>query len=414
MVVFIIIPFSELCAQWIKTSAPYNVYYCFAVSEANLFTGTNYGGVFLSTNRGTSWIAINSGLTSLHVYSLAVSDTNIFAGTGDFIVSGHGVFLSTNNGTIWNMVNSGLPTNDWIKAFATSGKELFAGTSDRGVFLSTNNGTSWNAVNTGLSYLEIMGLGVFDTNLFAGTRDLATGAACVFLSTNNGVIWTPINNGLPESAYAYTFAAYGKDIFIGTYNGVFISTNNGTSWTAVNNGLNDSYRVFALIVNGGNLIAGSDGGVFISTNSGASWISFNNRFPQNGIGLPDVGIRALAVVGTDLFAATNEGVWKRSLSDITPVEGLSVDLPKQFQLEQNYPNPFNPMTTISFKLPSRSLVTLKVFDLIGREVITIVSEELSAGNYSRQWNASNMASGIYFYRLQASSFFETKKLVLLR
>jgi hypothetical protein len=172
--------------------------------------------------------------------------------------------------------------------------------------------------------------------------------------------------------------------------------------------------VFALIVNGGNLIAGSDGGVFISTNSGASWISFNNRFPQNGIGLPDVGIRALAVVGTDLFAATNEGVWKRSLSDITPVEGLSVDLPKQFQLEQNYPNPFNPMTTISFKLPSRSLVTLKVFDLIGREVITIVSEELSAGNYSRQWNASNMASGIYFYRLQASSFFETKKLVLLR
>jgi len=86
----------------------------------------------------------------------------------------------------------------------------------------------------------------------------------------------------------------------------------------------------------------------------------------------------------------------------------------KMHLLQNYPNPFNPSTTISFSLPRRSFVTLKIYDVIGREIATIVSEELSAGNYSRSWNASNMSNGVYFYRLQADQFSETKKLFLLR
>jgi len=85
-----------------------------------------------------------------------------------------------------------------------------------------------------------------------------------------------------------------------------------------------------------------------------------------------------------------------------------------YSLTQNYPNPFNPTTTISFSLPSKSFVSLKVFDILGRDVASIISEEMSAGNYSRQWKADKMSSGIYFYRLQAGSFIETKKLVLLK
>lgn len=88
--------------------------------------------------------------------------------------------------------------------------------------------------------------------------------------------------------------------------------------------------------------------------------------------------------------------------------------PATFSLRQNYPNPFNPSTSIIFTLPSKSFVTLKVFDLIGRGIATIVSQELSAGTYSRQWNAVNMSNGIYFYQLQADTYTETKKLVLLR
>jgi hypothetical protein len=98
---------------------------------------------------------------------------------------------------------------------------------------------------------------------------------------------------------------------------------------------------------------------------------------------------------------------------ITDVEQLT-GFPKVFALSQNYPNPFNPSTTLSFSLPSRSFVTLNIFDLLGREVATVVSEEFPAGTYSRQWNASNISSGIYFYRLKAGSFIEIKKLVLLR
>jgi hypothetical protein len=108
------------------------------------------------------------------------------------------------------------------------------------------------------------------------------------------------------------------------------------------------------------------------------------------------------------------------------------NIPKEFRLYQNYPNPFNPITIISFSLPKRTFVSLKVFDLIGREVAVIVHEELTAGNYSQQWNASGFSSGVYFYRLsavpslrrdlvstddragQAGSFSETKKLVLLK
>jgi hypothetical protein len=102
-------------------------------------------------------------------------------------------------------------------------------------------------------------------------------------------------------------------------------------------------------------------------------------------------------------------------SDIaTNVDNASTILPSEFILSQNYPNPFNPTTTVSFSLPYKSFVSIKIFDLIGRDVATIVLEELSAGSHSRQWNSEDLPSGVYFYRLQAGSFTETKKLVLLR
>ncbi len=103
------------------------------------------------------------------------------------------------------------------------------------------------------------------------------------------------------------------------------------------------------------------------------------------------------------------------VTSLTTVERTEESgVPAQYSLNQNYPNPFNPSTYISFSLPSKSFVSLKVFDLIGREVATIVSEEMSAGNHSRQWNGNEMPSGVYFYRLRADAFVETKKLVLLK
>jgi hypothetical protein len=90
-------------------------------------------------------------------------------------------------------------------------------------------------------------------------------------------------------------------------------------------------------------------------------------------------------------------------------------VPTQFELDQNFPNPFNPSTNINYSVPKTSLVTIKVYDILGKEVAALVNEEKSAGNYSVQFSAnSNMASGVYFYRMQAGSFTETKKLILLK
>ena len=117
----------------------------------------------------------------------------------------------------------------------------------------------------------------------------------------------------------------------------------------------------------------------------------------------------LSIYSTDIYA-------QRINSHGTLLTGVSHNtlLPVTTELRQNYPNPFNPSTTISFTLPSRSFVTLKVFDIIGREVAAIVSEEMSEGTYTRQWNASAFASGVYFYRLQAGSFVQTKKLIVVK
>ena len=96
------------------------------------------------------------------------------------------------------------------------------------------------------------------------------------------------------------------------------------------------------------------------------------------------------------------------------VDDYFPDYPSNYTLFQNYPNPFNPSTTISFSIPISSFVTLKVFDILGNEIRSVVSEEKSSGNYEVEFNAANLPSGIYFYRLQSANFVETKKMILLR
>ena len=88
--------------------------------------------------------------------------------------------------------------------------------------------------------------------------------------------------------------------------------------------------------------------------------------------------------------------------------------PAVYSLEQNYPNPFNPLTTISFSIPSSGFTSIKVYDILGNEVATLVNEEKAAGNYEVNFNASNLSSGVYLYRLQAKDFTELKKMILLR
>jgi hypothetical protein len=429
LAIVLLCPFAS--SQWVNTNLPHPEYvYAIAVSGTNLFAATMGSGVFCSADNGGSWAAVDFGLTNLYVYSLAVSGTNLFAGTYG------GVFLTTNSGASWTAVNGGL-TDYHVYALAVSGMNLFAGTGDagynnelaagHGVFLSTNNGTSWTKVNTGLMDTSVYAFavdsnGVGSTNLFAGTN------GGVFLSRDNGTNWTPASTGLKyvRSLAVFPHEASGTYLFAGMLTlgaGVLLSTNNGTSWAKVDSGLG-SY-VPALAVSGTSLFAGTCEylkagppiGVLLSTNNFAGWAAVNEGLPLRypGYSTDYLDIRCLAIAGQNLFAGTDDGVWRRPLSETITSAGLPLaEFPTQFSLRQNYPNPFNPSTTIKFELPKSSVVTLSVFDILGREVSVLVNDRRDAGVYEVKFDGVNLASGVYFYRLRAGSFVETRKLILIR
>ncbi|MFN3695315.1 MAG: T9SS type A sorting domain-containing protein [Ignavibacterium sp.] len=258
--------------------------------------------------------------------------------------------------------------------------------------------------NNGIPSTTVHTLAVSETNLFAGTN-----GSGIYISTNNGLNWSSVNNGLTNT-YIHSLASSGSDIFAGSEGGlVYISTNNGSSWSGINVGSAAStFNTFTF--SSTNSFAGaSAGGVFLSTDNGLSWNAVNT-------GLSDIDVLSLTVKDDTLFAGTfSSGVWKRSLSEIiTSADDLIINLPAYFSLAQNYPNPFNPNTKISWQSPVGSHQTLKVYDVLGNEVATLVNEERPAGSYEVDFNAAGLSSGIYFYRLQAGSFVETKKMILLR
>ena len=118
-------------------------------------------------------------------------------------------------------------------------------------------------------------------------------------------------------------------------------------------------------------------------------------------------VKAKNIVGWGDFSEV------RTFDVVTSVEEKN-QLPTTYGLEQNYPNPFNPVTTIKYQIPEQSFVTLKVYDVLGNEIATLLNEEKPIGNYEVEFDASSLSSGIYFYKLQAGSFVETKKMILIK
>jgi hypothetical protein len=130
---------------------------------------------------------------------------------------------------------------------------------------------------------------------------------------------------------------------------------------------------------------------------------------QNGAGF---GLFAALPDGQVIALPAASGVMASEDSDMMLAKAAS--LPESFSLSQNYPNPFNPSTTISFSLPAASDVSLKIFNVLGQEVTTLIDGPMDAGEHSVQFDAANLASGIYFYRINAGSFMDTRKMVLTK
>jgi hypothetical protein len=378
-------------------SIPVSQVECFAASEGCLFAGSGFpGGVFRSTDHGESWVS--AGVTSPDrypsVWALAAHDTNVFVGND------HGVLRSTDNGKNWtstSLQGAGM-------AFLVKGTFLFASVSKptlqfpiNRVFRSSDNGVSWEATSTGLPTALVQSFAVSGTNLFAGVY-----AGGVYRSTDNGDSW--VSAGLPL-ADVQALAMNETFLFASTFAGVFRSSDNGASWQSASTGM-ANLEVTDLAVSGPNVFAGSKGGGFFR--------SFNNGDTWQSVDFNDL-VQSLIVEGGYFFAGSySHGAWRRPLSDLTSMESLPTNLPVGFSLSQNYPNPFNPSTTIRYAVPRRSHVTLAVFNALGQQVATLFNGEAEPGYHEVQFNAEDLASGVYFYRIQAGDYTEAKKLCIIR
>jgi hypothetical protein len=179
----------------------------------------------------------------------------------------------------------------------------------------------------------------------------------------------------------------------------------------------------------GNVVNNPDG-MFINTDLGQGYYQYVAKmlrillYDRQGEKFIDAGENMLADIPFQISRPEDITLEKILLIDINRqavmlneveiIYGTPPSIPLDYILYQNYPNPFNPITTIKFSIPDRSSVTLKVYDMLGNEISTLVNEDKHRGVYHESFNASGLASGIYFYRLQAGEFAETKKMVLLR
>jgi Secretion system C-terminal sorting domain len=362
-----------------------------------IFLGTGAYGVHYSSNNGDDWSSEWTYNTiDGTIYCLAVSGGVMFAGT-----DANGVYVSS-DGFTW--VKTSLGNYD-VRSLAISGSTIYAGTWANGIYKSTDSGFTW--APCGMTGINVTALAILGNYVFAGTNNNATPKG-IYISTNGGITWnqSSLNNKVVSS-----FAVIGSKIYAGTYSfnpsGVYVSTNNGTNWTIT--GLNTKL-VNTVFAYNGKLCAGIyNEGMYYSSNAGTTWTAKNEGFAS----LPSV--YSFLVANGYIFAgAYAYSFWRRPLSEVIGIQNISSEIPSAYSLSQNYPNPFNPSTVMRFQLSVVGLTTLRVYDLMGREVATLVNEKLQPGTYETTFNGNNLSSGTYFYKLTSGDFTATKRLTLIK
>ncbi|QQS35878.1 MAG: T9SS type A sorting domain-containing protein [Ignavibacteriales bacterium] len=384
---------------------------------------------------------------------------NIFGGDGFYVIVDHsnpniiyaesqngGLGKSVDGGFNWNYdvlngVSSSEPTN-WstpVIMDPVTPTKLYYGTNF--LYRTTNGASSWAKISPALTdWVSGRRLGTITTIAVAPTNTnviyVGTDDAHVWVTTNNGTNWTEISDGLPDRWVTRVVVdPNDENIVYVTFSGlkwrdpqphVFRSTNKGSNWTDISSNLPDApVNAFAVDNNNANrLYLGSDVGMYVSFNTGASWEVLGEGLPVLPIG--DIKIHPTA----NYLAAGTYGrsMYKIDLNAVTNVESTSSAI-NNFTLEQNYPNPFNPTTKIKFSIsdvetghaPSLQMVTLNIYDVLGKKVTTLINEEKPAGSYEVTFNGEGLASGVYYYKLtstpgggQAGKYTQTKKMILLR
>jgi len=409
----------------------------------NLFAGTAGGGIFRSSDNGNNWTTASQGLIGYIIFSFVIDSKGyIFAGAND------GVYLSTDEGGNWIRRNNGLPSSAGVSALAINSQgSIFLLMKPWGIYRSSDNGNNWTSTNNGLSNTAATTLAVNSLgDVLAGTSN------GVYCSTDNGNSWVPL--GLTTS-YIFSIVINSRgDIFAGTTEGVYYSSDNGSNWHQINGGLTNKQIISLGVDSNGYIFAGTNGsGIFRSVNSTTVPVeltSFSVRVDKNKINLSwttatelnnsgfeiqrklsEYDFSTVAFVnGNGTSTKTNNYSWsEKLLPGIYSYRLKQIDYngkyeyskeveitvtPNIFSLEQNFPNPFNPNTVISYSLPSASNVKLVVYNTLGQNVKVLENGYKNAGGYSVHFDASDLPSGIYFYRLEAGQFTQVKKMMLLK
>jgi photosystem II stability/assembly factor-like uncharacterized protein len=365
----------------------------------NLYAASMKNGIARSTDKGESWEVINSGITNVFGMSI-VADTSgvVFAGTA------YGVFRSTDKGESWIMTTK--PGNGYGQVLEIDSKNrLYALTSYTGMYRSTDLGESWIRLGQGMID-DIMSSLAIDKNGYIYAGGSTRGK--IFKSTDDGLSWEMVyESSMTSRMEGMTLSPNGSVFAANKNEGLLRSTDEGQTWTLIRADQQNNSAIYTIAADPeGNIFSRThDAKIILSKDNGETWIDISDNNLLN--------VNKFLFRKKEVYLATDESVWKSNPDSLTSVTEDDIK-PKEYFLSQNYPNPFNPSTTIKYSLPQTGRVTLSIYDLLGREVVKLIDEEKPPGEYETQWNASSHPSGVYFIRMQAGEFSETRKVVLVK
>ena len=378
-----------------------------AVSFVNSTTGWvagSNGTMLRTTNAGVSWSSQTANTTN------NINGIDFLNASMGWLVGDGGIIKNTTNGGgNWTSQNSTTAENLQAVQFIDANSGWAVGGSGQGIILkTTNGGTTWTSQNPGYGQL-------YSLAMVSSSIGWVVGSGAIFKTTNGGTSWISQLNPT-NMLYSVLFADAYLGVAVGGYGNTYSTTDGGTNWTPRPNN-SGNFRCMSGINSSTLWVVGDNGNIYRTTNGGSTWTKQLTNINNNNLNAVQF------VDANNGWAVGDNGTILRTTSGGTATsvwENRSHEIPSGFSMYQNYPNPFNPSTTISYGLPARSRVHLVVFNLLGQIVAELFNGDQDAGWNQLSWNA-NVSSGLYFYRLEATSvsdpskrFVDVKKMLLLR
>jgi hypothetical protein len=419
--IFLILSSIAVCValsygQWEKRSVLPHSAYTLVNTPHGLLASTYYS-LYRSMDSAQTWDSLVTfpGPTELlQVGDVSLSVARLYEHRFDMSPL-PSIFRSEGAGQTWESV---LASVYGVRSITLCGSTLYANP-DGWLFSSSDTGRTWiQADTTGILPKPPVGgspgeIGhVFSDGITLYVLSLS---GDLYRSTDQGLSWDSLRTDIPLGP---SVLARDGALYVGAYNvGFFVSSDRGETWTTMNAGFPDSSWRFGPVFQFQNYILtctrkDSVARVYRLRLGDTTWEEFGSGLTLG----PHQYVLHFANDADHIFLAAIGGtIWWRPIGDlVAEVKEPSLSVPAAFMLGQNYPNPFNPATTIRYALPHRTHVALAVFNTLGQQVATLVHGEREAGQHEIQFDANNLASGVYFYRMQAGSFVETRKLLLVR